>query len=211
MLNCDYKIVAKALAKRLANVLPKLVHSNQTGFIPGRFIGDNIRNIQALMDFTQGTGRTGLMVSLDFRAALDSVNHRFLIKALESFDLWDRFISWISTLYSQSESCVLNCGQSSGWFPFNRGVRQGCPISPSLFVLSAEKLAEAIRSNTDIHGLDLLGSNTKILQFADDSTLFMKDEESLIQALNLIERFKVVSGLELNLQKTQGVASRVGA
>lgn len=140
MLNCDYKIMAKALAKRLSHFLPKLIHANQTGFIPTRYIGDNIRNIQALMDFTQETGREGLLVSLDFRAAFDSVNHQFLLQALESYNLGDKFISWISTLYSQAEACVLNSGQSSGWFPLRRGVRQGCPISPSLFVLAAEKL-----------------------------------------------------------------------
>lgn len=205
MLNCDYKILAKTLAKRLSFLLPNIVHPNQTGFIPSRYIGHNIRNLQALMDFTQETGRSGLIVSLDFRAAFDSVSHQFLEKALESYNLGERFLAWISTLYSQAESCVLNCGQSSGWFPCNRGVRQGCPISPSLFVLAAEKLAEAIRRDNNIKGLDLLDTTTKILQFADDSTLFVKEEESLDRALVVIDNFREVSGLELNLQKTQGI------
>lgn len=112
MLNCDYKIIAKALAKRLALVLPNIIHPNQTGFVPTRFIGDNIRNIQSLIDFTQETGRSGLIVSLDFRAAFDSVSHPFLEKALESYNLGDNFMSWISTLYAQAESCVINCGLS---------------------------------------------------------------------------------------------------
>lgn len=205
MLNTDFKILAKALARRLSNILPSVVHQNQTGFIPGRYIGDNIRNIQALLDFTQETGRSGLFVSLDFAAAFDSLDHSFLFKALDSFQLGETFLEWIKLLYHSSESCVLNCGSSSGWFPFSRGVRQGCPISPFLFVLAVEKLAEVIRGDPNIKGIDLLDTHTKILQFADDSSLFLQDEASLLRALQTLEHFKSVSGLGLNLAKSQGI------
>lgn len=205
MLNSDYKILAKALAKRLATVLPSLVHHNQTGFIPSRYIGDNIRNTQAIIDFTNETGRSGLVVSLDFRAAFDSLDHHFLMQALNTFQLGESFLSWISTLYESSESCVLNGGQSSGWFPFQRGIRQGCPISPFLFALAVEKLADEMRRNVNIIGLDLLETHTKILQFADDSTLFLESESSLVHALRVVNKFTRVSGLELNLQKTHGL------
>lgn len=205
MLNADYKILAKVLAKRLASVIPSLIHQNQTGFIPTRFIGDNIKNTQAIIDFTQQTGRSGLVVSLDFRAAFDSLDHQFLLRALQSYQLGDYFLDWISTLYTSSESCVMNGGLSSGWFPFRRGIRQGCPISPFLFALAVEKLADAIRDSPDIGGLDLMETHTKILQFADDSTLFLDSEISLVNALSLLEDFRKVSGLELNLQKTSGL------
>lgn len=205
MLTTDYKILAKALATRLSHILPSLVHPNQTGFVPHRFIGDTIKNVQALIDFTLGTGRSALMVSLDFKAAFDSIDHTFLLRALETFDLGENFMAWIRVLYADSESCVLNSGTSSGWFPFRKGVRQGCPISPFLFLLAVEKLADAIRSNTNIVGLNILDSETKMLQFADDSTLFLQEEESLLEALRVIQAFKEVSGLELNLQKTQGI------
>lgn len=205
MLNTDYKILAKVLAKRLSSVLPSLVHPNQTGFIPTRFIGDNIRNTQAIIDFTTQTGRSGLVVSLDFRAAFDSLDHQFLMQALNTYRLGDFFSSWIATLYASAESCVLNGGQSSGWFPFQRGIRQGCPISPFLFALAVEKMADEIRRKENIVGLDLLNTHTKILQFADDSTLFLKTESSLVQALQTVTEFKRVSGLDLNLQKTHGL------
>lgn len=129
MLNTDYKILAKALATRLSHILPSLINPNQTGFVPGRFIGDTVRNIQAIIDFTQGTGRSALMVSLDFKAAFDSIDHSYLFRAMESFHLGEKFMSWIRTLYTDSESCILNSGRSCGWFPFKKGVRQGCPVS----------------------------------------------------------------------------------
>lgn len=205
MLNVDYKILAKSLATRLSNIVPQLVHPNQTGFIPSRHIGDTIRNIQSLIEFTQNTGRSGLIVSLDFSAAFDSLRHDYMIRALESFNLGPSFLKWIKILYNSSETCVLNRGQSSGWFPFKRGIRQGCPISPFLFVLAVEGLAEVIRSRQDIRGLRLLDSETKILQFADDSTIFAEDEPSLLNTLHTIESFKGLSGLGLNLQKSQGL------
>lgn len=99
----------------------------------------------------------------------------------------------------------MNCGTSSGWFPFQRGIRQGCPISPFLFVMAVEKLADVLRMSTDIRGLNLLDSQTRILQFADDSTIFVEDEKSLIESLSIIDQFKSCSGLGLNLQKSQGI------
>lgn len=205
MLNVDYKILAKVLARRLANLIPLIVHPYQTGFIPSRHIGDNIRNIQSLIDFTQGTGRSGLIVSLDFSAAFDSLRHDFLFKALQSFDLGENFLSWIQILYNSTETCVLNRGQSTGWFPFSRGIRQGCPISPFLFVLAVEKLAESIRRDGNIRGIKLLDTETKILQFADDSTIFVEDEDSLLRTLTTVGNFKELSGLGLNLNKSQGL------
>lgn len=103
MLNTDYKILAKALASHLSIVLPSLFHTTQTGFVPKRFIGDTIKNIQILVDFTLDTGRSALIVSLDFKAAFDSINLTFLLRALETYRLGDTFMTWISTLYSGSK------------------------------------------------------------------------------------------------------------
>lgn len=205
MLNVDYKLLAKVLARRLSNVITQIVHPNQTGFLPTRHIGDIIRNIQSLIEFTQMTGRSGLFVSLDFSAAFDSLCHDFLFKALETFNLGAGFLTWIKILYSSTETCALNRGQSTGWVPFSRGIRQGCPISPFLFVLAVEKLADSIRRDTNIRGIRLLDTETKILQFADDSTIFVEDEDSLTQSLTTIGKFKVISGLGLNLEKSQGL------
>lgn len=205
VLNVDYKILAKALALRLANFIPLLTHHNQTGFVPSRYIGDSIKNIHSIVDFLNETGRGGLILSLDFKAAFDSLDHSFLFRVLQSYSLGENFLSWTRTLYKASESCILNRGFSSGWFNFQRGITQGCPLSPFLFILAVERLAHSIRSDEGIYGIDLLSSHTKIQQFADDSTLFMKDEESLLRALDTVENFRTYSGLSLNLSKTFGL------
>ena len=73
LLNTDYKIASKTLAKRIENVLPKLVHSDQTGFMKGRYIGENIRLTYDLMEHTMAEKKGGILVSLDFKKALDTL------------------------------------------------------------------------------------------------------------------------------------------
>ena len=73
LLNIDYKIASKTLDKRIENVLPKLVHSDQTGFMKGRYIGENIRLIYDLMEHTMAEKKGGILVSLDFKKALDTL------------------------------------------------------------------------------------------------------------------------------------------
>lgn len=77
VLNVDYKIFAKALALRLANSIPLLTRHNQAGFVPSHFTGDSVKNIHSIIDFLNETGRGGLILTLDFRAAFDSLDHSF--------------------------------------------------------------------------------------------------------------------------------------
>ena len=85
LLNCDYKIAAKALANRLKKVLPKLVNSDQTGFMKGRFIGENIRLIDGVTNFAEVENIPGLLLFLDFEKAFDTVEWTFIEKAFQQF------------------------------------------------------------------------------------------------------------------------------
>ncbi|KAL9981573.1 hypothetical protein ACROYT_G010292 [Oculina patagonica] len=80
LLNIDYKIAFKALAKRIESVLPKLVHSDQTGFMKGRYIGENIRLINDVMEYTMSEKKGGILVSLDFKKAFDILEWQFIMK-----------------------------------------------------------------------------------------------------------------------------------
>ena len=86
LLNVDYKIAAKAIAKRLEQVLPDLIHPDQTGFVKGRYIGENIRLIADVMEATKTHNLTGILTSLDFRKAFDSLEWPFIMKTLDSFN-----------------------------------------------------------------------------------------------------------------------------
>ena len=135
LLNSDYKIAAKAIANRLQNVLPNLINSDQTGFPKGRFIGENIRLIDVLINHTAARSIPGLLMFLDFEKAFDSVEWSFIWKTLSSFNFGSSLINWIKLSYRSIESCVLNNGWASSYFTPERVVRQGCPLSPYIFIL----------------------------------------------------------------------------
>ena len=206
LLNCNYKIVAKACANRVKKVLPKLVNSDQTGFMKGRFIGENIRLIDGVINFAEAENIPGLLVFLDFEKAFDTVEWAFIEKTFQQFNFGPSMIKWINICYNNIESCVLNNGWSTDFFKLERGVRQGCPLSPYLFVLGVEILAEKIRKKETIKGITVSENEIKVSQNVDDTTLTLDgSKESLICTLQVLENFSLVSGLRLNNRKTEAL------
>ena len=117
---------------------------------------------------------------------------------------------WLNLFYCRPESCVLNNGWASGFFEIQRGVRQGCPLSPYLFVLSVEVLAKAIRENKSIKGIFVNSREIKLSQYADDTTLLLDGtKESLSASFKMLDDFYEVSGLKLN-DKKKTEALRIG-
>ena len=149
LLNCDYKIASKATASRIKTFLPKLISDDQTGFIKGRCISENKRLLDSVIKFTEGKKIPGLLLFLDFEKAFDTLGWSFINKTLQHFGFGPSLLNWIKLFYCNIESCILNNGWASNFFKLSRGVRQGCPLSPYLFILSVEVLAEAIRKKQD--------------------------------------------------------------
>ena len=141
LLNVDYKILAKVISKRIESVLPKLIHSDQTGFIKGRFIGQNVRLLNDLLEYTDVKKIPGILLFIDFEKAFDTIEWPFIQNVLRHFNFGQVIRKWVSILYSDVESAVINGGYMTNYFKVSRGVRQGCPLSPLLFVLAVEILA----------------------------------------------------------------------
>ena len=180
LLNVDYKILAKVIAKRIESVLPKLIHSDQTGFIKGRFIGQNVRLLNDLLEYTDVKKIPGILLFIDFEKAFDTIEWPFIQNVLRHFNFGQVIRKWVSILYSDVENAVINGGYMTNYFKVSRGVRQGCPLSPLLFVLGVEILAQKIRQSTGCQGIKLPQSvEAKISQFADDTTLICRDVDAL--------------------------------
>ena len=205
LLNVDCKIATKAIAKRIESSLPKLVNLDQTGFIKGRYIGENIRLIIDTMEFTKKHNIPGILVSLDFRKAFDSLELPFMMRTLNIFNFGTSIQIWVSTFYTNIESAALNNGFLTNWFRPSRGVRQGCPLSPYLFILSAELMANKIRQDLHVKGIEILGNELKLYQYADGTNLFCADLASVEKALEIVDSFGTLAGLKLNRKKTKAI------
>ena len=143
------------------------------------------------------------ITQIDFEKAFDSVEWPFLFDTLKSYNFGDHFISWIKTIYTDITACAGNNGNYSKYFKLSRSIRQGCPISALLFLLVVEKLADKIRSDPNINGIEINNEIFKLAMMADDITLINKDQESIINAINIFKDFEKCSGLKLNLNKTE--------
>ena len=126
-------------------MLPSLIHGDQTGYIKGRFIGQNVRLIADIIECTDTLDVEGIALFLDFKKAFDSLEWNFILKALETFGFGASLGQWVKTFYNNIQSCVINNGYVTPFFELHRGVRQGCPLSGILFVIAVEILANSIR------------------------------------------------------------------
>ena len=205
LLNVDAKIASKVIAERMKRLLPEVIHNNQSGYIPGRNISENIRSILDIMEYTKAKKLPGLLLFIDFEKAFDSLEWDFLEKCLKKFNFGPDLIRWINTFYNDIQSCVINNGLCSQYFNIERGVRQGDSLSPYLFVTAVEILAIAIRNEENIKGISIDGLETKLLQFADDTTATLSDLDSARALFALLELFEKTSGLKLNVTKTEAM------
>ena len=132
LLNCDYKLAAKAIAIRLKLFLPNLINNDQTGFIKDKFIGENIRLLDSIICYAKEKNMPGLLLFLDFEKASNTIEWPFIRKTLSYFGFGASIIQWFNLFYCAPESCILNNGWTSAFFNIQRGCQTG--LSP--FALS---------------------------------------------------------------------------
>lgn len=202
LLNNDYKILASILAKRLKSKLHTLIDECQSGFMKNRHIANNIRLVLDLIEYKDFLDDEHLILFLDFQKAFDTVSHKFIFDTLNFFNFGKNFINAVKTLYMGGNSCVKLDNGTSPRFYINKGIRQGCPTSPLLFLIVAQILCDLIHKSS-FKGITLNEREIKISQLADDTTLFLKNKSQIGVALNVLNQFSESSGLNLNLSKCE--------
>lgn len=202
LLNSDFKIYSKALANRIQVCIKDVVEPDQTAFVQGRTIGTNILNIQGVIDQVNADNSTGILLAMDYSKAFDTIRWSLIHKALELFQFGEFLSKAVSVLFKDVKTSIYNHGFSSGYFFPSRGIRQGCCCSPSLFILAVELLAIWIRSAPSVDGISVAGQQVRISQYADDTTLFIRDSASLDALMHIINTFADFSGLRINYQKS---------
>ena len=134
---------------------------------------------------------------IDFEKVFDSVSWSFLYNVLEYFGFDDKFTNWIKFFNKDIIAYVIQCGILSDPIPIKRvkrGCRQGDPIAPYLFLLVAEILSRITENSPFSKGINIGKHNYKLIQFADDTTIFLDGNINSLQAtLNVLETFGSIS------------------
>lgn len=141
LLNNDYKIIALVLAKRLKYILNSIIDETQSGFMQKRHISNNIRLVLDMLDYTDLIDSDGFIFFLDYYKAFDTLEHKFLFQALQNIGFGKSFCRMVQMLYTNRNSSIKLSNGTSPRFFLKRGVRQGCPVSPYLFLIATQFLA----------------------------------------------------------------------
>jgi hypothetical protein len=203
------KLFMKVLASRLAARIDDLVGIEQSAFIKGRCIQDNFIYVRALLRRLHRSKTPSLLLKLDISKAFDSVSWTYLLDMLRMRGFGPRWRNWIAAFLSTASSRVLFNGEEGASIAHRRGLRQGDPLSPLLFILAMEPLPRLFAMATEAGLLSPLAGSIRCSLYADDVALFIKPaaaEISLTKAI--LQVFGEVSGLVVNLSKSQAIPIR---
>jgi hypothetical protein len=209
--NVIYKLISKVLANRLKVVLPKVISKYQSAFVPGRLITDNILVAYETLHTmaTRMKGRKGYMaIKVDMSKTYDRVEWSFLEGMMNQLGFAEKWVSLVMRcVKTVSYSILVNGGPTESFKP-TRGIRQGDPLSLYLFLLCVECLNSMMviaEQAGRISGIPIAANGVRVshLFFADDSLLFCRANfMEWGQMLNLVKRYELASGQQLNTTKT---------
>jgi exonuclease III len=201
LMNCDAKMYAKAIARRLQAVLPELISREQIAYLGGRFVAESALVLDNVINVAVEEKKEAFLLAVDFKAAFDSVSHSYLWATMEEMGIPEELISHVKTLYSGAESCVLNYGVTTRFFDLERSTRQGDPVAPYLFLIAVEPLLRRLKK--DLKGIRVGTHDHKACAFADDVTAITSNIAELRHALEIIRQFGDISGLRINIKKSE--------
>ena len=214
LVGCMYKLLSKVLANRLKMVLESLIFDSQNAFVGGRQTLDSVLIADECLDSRPKSSNPGLLCKLDIEKVYDHVNWDCLLYLLAKMGFGQRWCHWIKTCISTVKFSVLINGSPAGFFGNSRGLRQGDPLSPLLFLLVMEVLSKLFQK-TEEAGLiwgflvgELGGSEVRIfhLLFADDTVVFCDAiPEQVMHIWKDLSCFEAVTGLRVNLSKSEMV------
>ena len=213
LLSTYYKIISGIISERLKPVLNRIIHPDQKGYLPGRYMGEVIRTMYDSLSYANSNNKGGLLILLDFEKAFDMIAFQFIKNTLRIFNFGDSIIRWIRILTEDFYSCINHAGNLSPRFKLERGCKQGDPISGYLYILCSEILAHKLRSSCLTDGFDIGESKNLLDHYADDLSIYLSvdpanphlTEVSLRKIFDVLDRFRKVSGLKANLEKTSAV------
>ncbi|XP_018512128.2 uncharacterized protein LOC103853200 [Brassica rapa] len=212
-LNTVYKVLSRLLVARLKPFLPDLILPSQTAFVKDRLLVENTTLASELIHgYHKNKGSKRIAIKVDIAKAFDILSWEFLLSSLEAIEVPQRFISWIKACICTTKFTVGYNGVVNGYFKGKRGLRQGDPLSPYLFVIAMNYLSmmlnEAARNEKIKYHNRCDRMKLTHLSFADDLLIFIDGSLSSVQnVLQVLREFEHRSGLAVSFQKTSFYAS----
>jgi hypothetical protein len=209
-----YKILAKVLANRLALVLDSIISEAQNSFVGGRKILDSVLIANECLDSRLKSRIPGLICKLDIEKAYDHVNWDCLYFLMKRMGFGSKWIRWMQVCTSTVRFSVIVNGSPTGFFDSSRGLRQGDPLSPLLFLLIMEVLSRMLKNAVGgdlLKGFQVGRSEESAvcvshLLYADDTIMFCDaDPEQLLYMRMVLTCFEAVTGLKVNMNKSEMV------
>lgn len=206
VLNADYKILAKVLTQRFGRALANSIGTEQSAFLPGRHIGDGIALAQLLPAALSLNQQPGAVVLLDIAKAYDTVDRAFLYQVMRAHGASDGMVRWVQLLLQDTRAVACIHGHVSRAASWQAGVRQGCPLSPLLYLYVGEALACWLRSHPQL-GVVVDGQRYVSNHFADDTKVFLASLEAplLQELLQHLQVFAAASNQHANAGKSSAV------
>lgn len=215
LLNVCFKLLTKVITIRITKIVHKVISETQTAFIPSRQILDGVVILHEVLHELKSSNQAGIILKLDFEKAYDKVQWQFLFEVLQRKGFDEKMIGWIRQATIKGRVAINVNGKTEKFFRTYKGVRQGDPLSPILFNLVADALADMLTRAKEaghLQGLvpHLVEGGLTHLQYADDTILFMTNSDNNIAVVKfLLFCFEEMSGLKINYPKSEVIV--VGA
>ena len=201
------KLVSKVLALRLASSIDALVSKSQSAFIKRRCIQDNFLYVRNLARTYHRTSTPALLLKLDISKAFDSISWEYMLELMEKRGFPPRWRDWLSLIFRSSSSCFLLNRVIGQEIKHERGLRQGDPLSPYLFILAIDTLQRIFELATDSGHLSPLRyrhAKLRVSLYADDAVIFVNPNRNDLEVVNdILDKFGQATGLKINVSKCQ--------
>lgn len=210
LLNCDYRILARVIASRMAHPLLSVIDTTQTAFLPGRDIADNILYHMEACDWLQESGQQACVLHLDFVRAYDRMLRPWIFQVMRAMGFPRRAVLWVQLLLAGTTAQVSLNGHYTVPFPVRRSVQQGSPLSVILYTITAQPLAAALRRATAqglFHTYQLPDGSAAppSHQHADDTSVHARTTRDAAAAVSgPVQDFCLATNAEVHLGKTKG-------
>ena len=205
LLNTIYKVLAAIVQDRIATKLDKFLQKTQYGFRQKRGTADAIHYVRRMIDKGERTGTKTLLVLLDWEKAFDKVLHHKLLEALTRMNIPSKIINIVRAMYTQPTFCVEKDGTKSEWKAQETGIRQGCPLSPYLFIIPMTVMFDDIHhgDKLNLKKQRVIGTEHDEVLYADDTICIAQNEQAMNRLLAAIETEGKKYGMRLNKNKCE--------